>query len=326
MTFSIVARDARNRRPRRRRPVEVPGGRRGRAVGAGRRRRGRDAGVRERRLRPRRAGPARRAGPTAPGGARPAGRGRRAARPSGRPGSSTRTGRGARTPGRECFAWAGGRTGDGFAAQGNILAGAGGRRRPGGHVHRRRRAVPRAPGRAASPRQMRPAAIAAAASPRRCSSCATGGGYGGGNDRWIDLRVDDHDDPIGELGRILELQRLYFDRPTPEELVPLDGGTGGGDPRLPRGCRRRPRRLDGHALRADVRQRAAPPSARPVGRAEADRPRSATLVPCPTAGTPGWHQALIDWMGVENLEERTAAPGWIDPRVVEFMRARAARR
>ena len=36
--------------------------------------------------------------------------------------------------GRSCFAWAGGRTGAGYAAQGNILAGAGGRRRPGGHV------------------------------------------------------------------------------------------------------------------------------------------------------------------------------------------------
>jgi hypothetical protein len=30
-------------------------------------------------------------------------------------------------------------------------------------------------------------------------------------------------------------------------------------------------------------------------------------------------------MGVENLEERAAAPGWIDPRVLEFMRAKAAR-
>lgn len=28
------------------------------------------------------------------------------------------------------------------------------------------------------------------------------GGYGGGNDRWIDVRVDDHPDPIGELERV----------------------------------------------------------------------------------------------------------------------------
>jgi hypothetical protein len=29
-------------------------------------------------------------------------------------------------------------------------------------------------------------------------------------------------------------------------------------------------------------------------------------------------------MAVENLEERTAAPGWIDPRVLEFLRGKAA--
>ena len=29
-----------------------------------------------------------------------------------------------------------------------------------------------------------------------------GGGYGGENDRWLDLRVDDHPDPVPELIRI----------------------------------------------------------------------------------------------------------------------------
>lgn len=33
-------------------------------------------------------------------------------------------------------------------------------------------------------------------------------------------------------------------------------------------------------------------------------------------------QALDDWMAVENLEERAAAPGWIDPRVLALLRAR----
>jgi hypothetical protein len=28
-------------------------------------------------------------------------------------------------------------------------------------------------------------------------------------------------------------------------------------------------------------------------------------------------------MGVENLEERTTASGWIDPRVLEFLREKA---
>jgi hypothetical protein len=35
-----------------------------------------------------------------------------------------------------------------------------------------------------------------------------------------------------------------------------------------------------------------------------------------------WQGALEDWMGVENLEERTAAPGWIDPRVLGVLRTK----
>ncbi len=43
-----------------------------------------------------------------------------------------------------------------------------------------------------------------------------GGGYGGGTDRWIDLRVDDHPAPVDELVRLLELNHLYLDRPAVE--------------------------------------------------------------------------------------------------------------
>jgi hypothetical protein len=35
-----------------------------------------------------------------------------------------------------------------------------------------------------------------------------------------------------------------------------------------------------------------------------------------------WQRALDDWMSVENLEERAAASGWIDRRVLEILRAR----
>ncbi|MEA2611178.1 MAG: putative peptidoglycan binding domain, partial [Chloroflexota bacterium] len=35
-----------------------------------------------------------------------------------------------------------------------------------------------------------------------------------------------------------------------------------------------------------------------------------------------WQRALDDWMAVENLEERAAAPGWIDGRVLQVLRAR----
>ena len=50
-----------------------------------------------------------------------------------------------------------------------------------------------------------------------------GGGYDGDNDRVIDLRVDDHPDPIKELIRIRVLHTLYFGETGPEDVVAVDG-------------------------------------------------------------------------------------------------------
>jgi uncharacterized Ntn-hydrolase superfamily protein len=40
-----------------------------------------------------------------------------------------------------------------------------------------------------------------------------GWGYGGFNDRYRDLRVEDHPDPIGELKRVYDLHRKIFRAP-----------------------------------------------------------------------------------------------------------------
>ena len=48
------------------------------------------------------------------------------------------------------------------------------------------------------------------------------GGYGGFNDRLIDLRADDHPEPIAELDRLLELHRQVWLGPTPPEHYRLD--------------------------------------------------------------------------------------------------------
>jgi uncharacterized Ntn-hydrolase superfamily protein len=48
-------------------------------------------------------------------------------------------------------------------------------------------------------------------------------GYGGGNDRYLDFRVDDHQAPIEELGRILALR---VKRPGKEEPKKDGGGPG----------------------------------------------------------------------------------------------------
>jgi uncharacterized Ntn-hydrolase superfamily protein len=48
------------------------------------------------------------------------------------------------------------------------------------------------------------------------------GGYAGFNDRYLDLRVDDDPHPIERLQEILELHHLYFGKPAPESLQPID--------------------------------------------------------------------------------------------------------
>jgi uncharacterized Ntn-hydrolase superfamily protein len=55
---------------------------------------------------------------------------------------------------------------------------------------------------------------------------AKGMGYGGTSDVQVDLRVDDHPDPVTELGRLLEMHTLYFERPDPATLIDLAGPVG----------------------------------------------------------------------------------------------------
>ena len=52
------------------------------------------------------------------------------------------------------------------------------------------------------------------------------GGYAGLSDVLVDLRVDDHPDPVGELDRLLRLHTLYFGRPDPATLLDLSGPVG----------------------------------------------------------------------------------------------------
>ena len=220
--------------------------------------------------------------------------------------------------GGRCFAWAGGRTGPGFAAQGNILAGAavvdgladtymaGGQPFPELLV------------------ACLAAADAAGGDRRGRESAALlvvreGSGYGGGNDRWIDLRVDQHDDPIGELGRLLAFQHLYFDRPAVAELAMLDEATAREVRSILGGLDAGPGGGLG-ALYTPMSDESAP---RPDA---ASRPFVGEPRQLPPGWDDGWQRALLDWMAVENLEERAAAPGWIDPRVLEVLRSHAAAR
>ena len=52
------------------------------------------------------------------------------------------------------------------------------------------------------------------------------GGYDEGNDRWIDVRVDDHEAPIDELERVFRIYDVtLLERAEPEELRELTGET-----------------------------------------------------------------------------------------------------
>jgi uncharacterized Ntn-hydrolase superfamily protein len=52
------------------------------------------------------------------------------------------------------------------------------------------------------------------------------GGYDGGNDRWIDVRVDDHDAPIDELERVFRIYDItLLEREDPGEYAELEGET-----------------------------------------------------------------------------------------------------
>ena len=52
------------------------------------------------------------------------------------------------------------------------------------------------------------------------------GGYGGYNDRYIDLRVDDAAEPIEQLAHLLDLHRLYFVPPKPADIIKIDDAIG----------------------------------------------------------------------------------------------------
>lgn len=133
-----------------------------------------------------------------------------------------REGRAAAFTGERCFAWAGHVVGEGFCCQGNILTGP-------ETVEAMARAFHEAGGPLAERLVAALAAGDGAGGDRRGKQSAgilvakEKGGYGGYTDRYVDLRVDDHPEPVAELRRLLDLFRLYFSRTDPRNLVRIEG-------------------------------------------------------------------------------------------------------
>jgi uncharacterized Ntn-hydrolase superfamily protein len=133
-----------------------------------------------------------------------------------------RNGDGASFTGRECTEWAGGRTGRGYAAQGNILVSR-------ETVDALADTFEQNAGRPLSERLLECLdAAQAAGGDRRGQQSASllvvekNGGYAGLSDTLVDLRVDDHERPLEELRRLYELHQSLFGVTPPGGWLQVD--------------------------------------------------------------------------------------------------------
>ena len=124
--------------------------------------------------------------------------------------------------GKDCLEWAGGRTGAGYAAQGNILVSE-------ATVDALAETFESSAGQPLAERLLDCLAAAqAAGGDRRGQQSASllvverDGGYAGLSDTLVDLRVEDHERPIEELRRIYGLHQAIFGETPREEWVEVD--------------------------------------------------------------------------------------------------------
>jgi uncharacterized Ntn-hydrolase superfamily protein len=187
--------------------------------------------------------------------------------------------------GSRCITWAGGVTGNDFAAQGNCLAGPAVvealaetfRMTRGSLADRIVASLRSAQAHGGDKRGQQSAALIIE---------KAGGGYAGFNDRYVDLRVDDHATPIEELGRLLELHKLYFFAPEPHDILEIDA---------PRSAE-----LVGELVRVGA-----------LGRGHERYDADA-------------REALVAFMHLENLENRVRDDGRIDRQTLDYLRAAPA--
>ncbi len=131
-------------------------------------------------------------------------------------------GQAANFTGEGCHAWAGGLTGQHYAAQGNILV-------SGETVQAMAHAFEAAQGELADRLVTALAVGQAAGGDKRGQQSAAvlvvraEGGYGGYTDRYLDLRVDDDAAPIERLKALVDLHHLFFKPPAPGEMVAIEG-------------------------------------------------------------------------------------------------------
>jgi uncharacterized Ntn-hydrolase superfamily protein len=182
--------------------------------------------------------------------------------------------------GKLCYDWAGGVTGTHFAAQGNILV-------DERTVEAMARVFTETNGTLADRLLSALDAGQEAGGDSRGKQSAAiyivkeKGGYGSFNDRYIDLRVDDHPDPIKELIRIYQLQQLYFAPSKPERIAEIEGEIKND--------------LTQHLVRLSYLSNESPSNEEIIN-------------------------ALTAYIHTENFEMREQSSGFIDLEVLEFMK------
>ena len=183
--------------------------------------------------------------------------------------------------GKECMNWAGGRTGEGYCCQGNILTGA-------AVVDDMVSAFEAGGGELAS--RLVDALVAgyeAGGDARGMQSAALlvvrqGGGYLGGTDETVNLRTDDHPDAVHELERLFSLHQFYFPRPEALRFEEID-----------------------ESLASEMKALLSGLGYKPGSGASYDRKLK---------------DALFDFVGTENLEQRWNDGGRVDREVVSYLR------
>jgi len=191
-------------------------------------------------------------------------------------------GRSATFTGKKCFDWAGGRTGPDYAIQGNILVSE-------ATVDAMEKAFLATKGSLADRLLAAIKAGAEAGGDKRGRQSAAlvvvrqGASYDAKSDRYIDISVYDAKDPIAEIFRLYELQKVHFERSDPKDVIAI----GGAD--------------------AIYLQKLLAKKGFHKGRTDGAWDEAST-------------KALADYMGWENYDTRIRQDGKIDKKILELIR------
>lgn len=191
-------------------------------------------------------------------------------------------GRSATFTGKKCFDWAGGRTGPDYAIQGNILVSE-------ATVAAMEKAFLATRGALADRLLAAIKAGAEAGGDKRGRQSAAlvvvrpGASYDGKSDAYIDISVYDAKDPIDEIFRLYELQKVHFERSDPKDVISIAGAD------------------------AVYLQKLLSKKGFHKGRTDGVWDEAST-------------KALADYMGWENYDTRIRKDGKIDRKILELIR------